>query len=77
MLFKRSVDAGSSFGNVIHLSNNLEASGDPQIGVSGNKVYVVWDTTDPVSLSIILKKSSDGPQHLGMTRSSPLMQRFP
>ncbi|MGC2426431.1 MAG: hypothetical protein WA421_05305 [Nitrososphaeraceae archaeon] len=65
VLFKRSVDAGSSFGNVIHLSNNLEASGDPQIGVSGNKVYVVWDTTDPVSLSMILKKSSDDGQTFG------------
>jgi len=59
VLFKRSVDGGSSFGKVINVSNSPGASGEPQVGASGNNVYVIWDDTDPNSLTVILKKSSD------------------
>ena len=65
VLFKRSVDGRISFGKVINVSNNPGASGEPQVGAFGNNVYVIWDDTNPNSLTVILKKSSDGGHTFG------------
>jgi hypothetical protein len=40
--FYRSTNNGASFDSTKNLSNNAGFSSDPQIAVSGKKVYVVW-----------------------------------
>ena len=40
--FKRSIDDGDTFGNVVNLSNSVGFTSMPTISASGNNVYVVW-----------------------------------
>ena len=55
MFFKRSLDEGNSFGKRINLSNNPKAS-----SAFGNNVYAIWEDSEPIPHSLILKKSTDG-----------------
>jgi hypothetical protein len=50
ILFIRSINSGSTFSSIRNLSNNPGESFDPQIAVSGNNVYVVWEDTTSSSI---------------------------
>jgi hypothetical protein len=45
---RRSTDSGVSFDPTVNLSSNLASSVKPQISVSGNSVYVVWQDPNAV-----------------------------
>jgi len=60
VFFKRSLDEGNSFGKRINFSNNPKASSAPDIGSFGNNVYAIWEDSEPIPHSLILKKSTDG-----------------
>ena len=58
ILYRRSIDGGSTFPNVIkNLSNNAGASLNPEIAVSGNNVHVVWEDSTPSD--ILYRRSLD------------------
>ena len=65
LFFKRSIDGGSTFGPTQNLTENIPSEvGQPQVAVSGNNVYVVWDTGFPqAGDQILFRKSVDA----GMT----------
>ena len=46
VFFKRSTNNGASFGDTINLSDDNHFSHLPQIAVTGNNVYIVWDDVD-------------------------------
>jgi hypothetical protein len=52
ILFKASKDNATTFEPTVNLSNATSYSSDPQIAVSGSKVYVVWDDSRPIETSI-------------------------
>ena len=56
ILYRRSVDGGATFGNTINLSNTAGFSGNSDIAVSGNNVYVVWND----NAEILYRRSVDG-----------------
>ena len=59
VFFSASRDNGASFGNAINLSNNAAESGRPQIAVSGNNVYVVWQDFTSKNYDIFFRASND------------------
>src|SRR5215203_443951 len=64
--FKKSSDAGTSFGKEINLSNNNGFSEHPQLATSGNNVYVVWaDNSFSVNREIFFARSTDGGNTFG------------
>ncbi|MGI8834834.1 MAG: sialidase family protein, partial [Nitrososphaeraceae archaeon] len=75
IFFKKSTDGGNSFGKIIDLSrnnnentdNNTHSSFNPQLAVSGNSVYVVWQEDDATTgnQDIFFKKSTDGGNSFG------------
>jgi len=56
--FSRSTNNGVRFENPINLSNNEGGSGNQQIAVSGNNVYVVWHDFEPED-RIVFRASND------------------
>src|SRR5215204_4375039 len=67
--FKRSVDNGTSFGNIENLSNDIGSSYEPQIVISGNNVYVVWTDNTTGSGDIYFKRSVDNGTSFGSTQN--------
>jgi hypothetical protein len=66
IFFKRSSDAGTSFGKEINLSNNNGFSEHPQLATSGNNVYVVWaDNSFSANREILFARSTDGGSTFG------------
>jgi hypothetical protein len=63
--FKRSVDNGTSFGNIENLSNSTGNSTDAQIAVNQNNVYVVWTDNTTGSGDIYFKRSVDNGASFG------------
>ncbi len=63
IFFKGSDDNGATFGSAINLSNDTATSLFPQIALTTNRAYVVWDddiffrTGTPSSLDIIFNQS--------------------
>jgi hypothetical protein len=58
--FIRSTDSGATFpGPIINVSDSISSSGNPQIAVSGNNVFVVW--TDPTGddQDVLFKRSTN------------------
>src|SRR5215211_788902 len=63
--FKRSVDNGTSFGNIENLSNSTGNSTDAQIAVNQNNVYVVWTDNTTGNGDIYFKRSVDNGTSFG------------
>lgn len=61
IMFSKSLDNGTTFGEVRNLSNNLKNSNNVEISVSNQNVYVVWQDSDPKTKesNIIFKASLD------------------
>ncbi len=59
--YKRSTDAGISWGTDLRLTNDPAYSWSPSISVSGQVVHVVWyDARDGPNFEIYYKRSTDG-----------------
>ena len=68
VLFIRSEDNGTTFGNIKNLSNNTSDSFNQEIAVFGDNVYVVWlDQSEGDNAKIFLKASDDGGATFGRT----------
>ncbi len=59
IFFRASHDDGATFSPVINLSDNIGNSWQPQIAVSGNNVYVVWEDYSSEKVQILLRISND------------------
>jgi len=62
IFLRRSTDGGNNWGQITNLSANSTSSNFPQIAVTGNNVFVVWDefTDFNSSHKIMLRRSTDG-----------------
>jgi hypothetical protein len=58
--YKRSTDAGLTWGDDIRLINNAGVSGHPSVSVSGQFVHVVWEDETIGNYKIYYKRSTDG-----------------
>jgi hypothetical protein len=58
--YKRSTDAGISWGADTRLTNNPAGSVYPSVAVSGSIVHVVWNDTRDGNYEIYYKRSTDG-----------------
>jgi hypothetical protein len=58
--YKRSTDAGISWGADTRLTNNTAASLSPSVAVSGSVVHIVWDDDRDGNDEIYYKRSIDG-----------------
>src|SRR5215208_3970345 len=67
--FKRSVDNGTSFGNIENLSNSTGNSTDAQIAVNKNNVYVIWTDNTTGNGDIYFKRSVDNGTSFGSTQN--------
>ena len=63
IFYKLSINGGTSFGNMVNLSNNAGSSGFPDVAASGNNVCVMWSDSDFGNVEIFYRRSTDG----GMT----------
>jgi hypothetical protein len=60
ILYKRSVNGGSIFSNIIvNISNNAGLSELPALAVSGSVVHVVWTDNTPGNPEIFYRRSLD------------------
>src|SRR3989304_1281607 len=59
----------TSFGPSKNLSNDSIYSTEPQVVVSGSKVYAVWTSFDGTTADILFKVSDDGGSNFGITKS--------
>jgi hypothetical protein len=58
--YKRSTDAGVSWGADTRLTNDAGGSGEPSVTVSGSVVYVVWYANRSGEVGIYYKRSTNG-----------------
>jgi hypothetical protein len=58
--YKRSTDAGLTWGDDIRLTDNSGVSGHPSVTVSGQIVHVVWEDETIGNYKIYYKRSTDG-----------------
>lgn len=58
--YKRSSDAGLSWGLDTRLTNNSAQSLNPSIRISGPSIHVVWEDTRDANVEIYYKRSTDG-----------------
>ncbi len=65
VLFKKSVDNGTSFDSIQNLSNNTSDSLNQEVAVYGDNVYVVWLDKDKNTTKILLRTSTDGGETFG------------
>ena len=63
--YKRSSDAGVSWGGDTRLTNNSASSGDPSLSVSGSVVHVVWYDFRDGNYEIYYKRSTNGGMNWG------------
>jgi hypothetical protein len=66
VLFAKSDDNGTTFGDATSLSNNPSDSFNPEIAVSGSNVYVVWLDEDDEGSRIMFMASADGGEIFAM-----------
>jgi hypothetical protein len=60
ILFRRSMDAGATFGPVVNLSNTGAPSQEPSIIAFGPHAYVLWTEGAPGFQDVFLRHSTDG-----------------
>jgi hypothetical protein len=65
IFFKKSVDNGTSFGNIENLSNNTSISNSFEFAVSGSNIYVIWTDNASGNGDIFFKKSVDNGTSFG------------
>jgi hypothetical protein len=58
--YKRSTDAGVSWGADTRLTNDSASSVGPSVTVSGSVVHIVWDDVRDGNMEIYYKRSTDG-----------------
>lgn len=81
LFFRKSTDGGTTFGPTQNLMENApgDSVGQPQVAVSGNNVYVVWDNGNPGDgEKILLRKSIDAGMTFGpvVELSDPFQETF-
>jgi hypothetical protein len=59
IFLRKSVDYGSTFGDIENISNDPGGSGNPEV-VVGNSTYIAWEGTTPGNNFIFYTKSDDG-----------------
>jgi hypothetical protein len=59
IFLRKSVDYGSTFGDIENISNDPGGSGNPEV-VVGNSTYITWEGTTPGNNFIFYTKSDDG-----------------
>jgi hypothetical protein len=69
VMFAKSSDNGANFTSAKNLSNNAGNSANPNVAVSGNNVYVVWEDDSAGGTEIILAKSTNGGANFGPSRN--------
>jgi hypothetical protein len=57
--YKRSIDAGVSWGADVRLTNNTGSSWEPSVAVSGTTVHVAWEDYRDGNREIYYKRSTD------------------
>jgi hypothetical protein len=69
ILYKKSTNGGTSFGDTKNLSNTTGDSREPAIAVSGNNVYVVWRERESTlgNQEIVYRRSTNGGANFGST----------
>src|SRR5215208_2214246 len=68
ILYKKSTNGGTSFGDTKNLSNTAGSSREPAVAVSGNNVYVVWrerESTTPGNQEILYRRSTNAGANFG------------
>lgn len=65
VLFAKSDDNGTTFGDATSLSKNPSDSFNPEIAVSGSNIYVVWLDEDDEGSRIMFMASADGGETFG------------
>jgi hypothetical protein len=68
IFFSFSQNGGQTFSDPFNISNSTGISGNPQISVEGNNVYVVWEDNN----DIFFARSTDG----GLTFSEPPLENI-
>jgi hypothetical protein len=63
ILFRASMTGGSSFANVMTISNNTKISNHPQVSAVSTNVYVVWEDDSEGKDDIFFRASTDGGNH--------------
>jgi hypothetical protein len=59
--YKKSTDGGASFSSVQILNDDFQDSGNPDIAISGDNVYIVWGEDLPAEPpEIFYRRSTDG-----------------
>ncbi len=58
--YKRSVDAGTTWGSDTRLTNESSPSYNPSIAVSGQDIHVVWEDERDEDIEVYYKCSTDG-----------------
>lgn len=81
LFFRKSTDGGTTFGPTQNLMENApgDSVGQPQVAVSGNNVYIVWDNGNPGDgEKILLRKSIDAGMTFGpvVELSDPFPETF-
>ena len=68
VLFSKSTDGGATFSTPVNLSNTVRDTGLPQMTVSGNNIYIIWENNGRGNFDVFVAKSTDS----GNTFSSPV-----
>jgi hypothetical protein len=69
VMFAKSSNNGANFTSAKNLSNSAGNSANPDVAVSGNNVYVVWEDDSAGGTEIILARSTNGGANFGPSRN--------
>jgi fructose-specific component phosphotransferase system IIB-like protein len=69
VMFAKSSNNGANFTSAKNLSNSAGNSANPDVAVSGNNVYVVWEDNSAGGTEIILARSTNGGANFGPSRN--------
>ena len=68
ILFSKSTDGGATFTTPVNLSNTVGDTGLPQMTMSGNNIYIIWENNGLGNFDVFVAKSTDS----GNTFSAPV-----